>query len=94
MAASNMTNPTGEEILQYLLDAGEAQYPVEVKWGKGYRKVVMFKGKIVEQGSVKNVLSKPSHPYTKALLNCVPDSAGKKVLKPINYEKLFKMMAK
>lgn len=56
--------------------------------------IVMFKGKIVEQGSVKNVLSKPSHPYTKALLNCVPDSAGKKVLKPINYEKLYKMMAK
>ena len=56
--------------------------------------IVMFKGKIVEQGSVKNVLSKPSHPYTRALLNCVPDSAGKKVLKPINYEKLYKIMAK
>ena len=40
-----MTNPTGEEILQYLLDAGEAQYPVEVKWGKGYRNVVIFQGK-------------------------------------------------
>ena len=35
-----MTNPTGEEILQYLLDAGEAQYPVEVKWGKRYRWVI------------------------------------------------------
>ena len=40
-----MTNPTGEETLKYLLDAGQAQYPVEVKWGKGYRNVVMFKGK-------------------------------------------------
>ena len=45
VAASNMTNPTGEEILQYLLDAGQAQYPVEVKWGKGYRNVVIFQGK-------------------------------------------------
>ena len=45
VAASYMTNPTGEEILQYLLDAGEAQYPVEVKWGKGYRNVVIFQGK-------------------------------------------------
>ena len=40
-----MTNPTGEEILQYLLEAGEAQYPVQIKWGKGYRNVVIFQGK-------------------------------------------------
>tara|TARA_B100000035_G_C21037096_1_gene571650 strand:+ start:4348 stop:5181 length:834 start_codon:yes stop_codon:yes gene_type:complete len=55
--------------------------------------IVMFKGNIVEQGSVKDVLSNPSHPYTKALLSCVPDSDGKKTLKPIDYEKLYKKMA-
>ncbi len=55
--------------------------------------IVMFKGKIVEQGTVANVLSKPKHPYTKALLNCVPDATGKKILKPIDYEKLNKLMA-
>jgi peptide/nickel transport system ATP-binding protein len=30
-------------------------------------------------------LNKPKHPYTKALLNCVPDAEGKKLLKPIDY---------
>lgn len=56
--------------------------------------IVMFKGKIVEQGSVMNVLSKPNHPYTKALLNCVPDSNGKKILKPIDYQQLNKLIGK
>ena len=56
--------------------------------------IVMFKGKIVEQGSVMNVLSKPNHPYTKALLNCVPDSNGKKILEPIDYQQLNKLIGK
>ncbi len=55
--------------------------------------MVMFKGQVVEQGSVKQVLSNPQHPYTKALLNCVPDAKGKKALKPIDYLKLDKLMA-
>ena len=49
---------------------------------------VMYQGKIVEQGTVLNVLNKPKHPYTKALLDCVPDSQGKKDLKPIDYSAL------
>jgi len=47
--------------------------------------VVMFRGEIVESGPVAQVLNKPKHPYTKALLDCVPDAEGKKVLKPIDY---------
>ena len=47
--------------------------------------IVMFRGEIVETGSKKDVLSKPKHPYTKALLACVPDAEGKKQLKPIDY---------
>ena len=54
---------------------------------------VMFQGEIVEQGSVANVLKNPKHPYTKALLNCVPDSQGKKDLKPIDYAVLKKAMS-
>jgi len=37
--------------------------------------VVMYKGEIVEQGTTKEVLQSPQHPYTKALLACRP--AGK-----------------
>jgi peptide/nickel transport system ATP-binding protein len=55
--------------------------------------VVMYQGKIVEQGDVDSVLNKPRHPYTKALLQCVPDALGKKTLKPIDYMKLERAMA-
>jgi peptide/nickel transport system ATP-binding protein len=47
--------------------------------------VVMFRGDIVESGLVADVLGKPKHPYTKALLDCVPDAEGRKPLKPIDY---------
>ncbi|TXH52901.1 MAG: ABC transporter ATP-binding protein [Bacteroidia bacterium] len=36
------------------------------------RVVVMYKGKIVEQGSVVDIFSNPKHPYTKGLLACRP----------------------
>jgi peptide/nickel transport system ATP-binding protein len=36
------------------------------------RAVVMYKGEIVEQGTVKDLFTHPSHPYTKALLACRP----------------------
>ena len=48
--------------------------------------IVMFRGEIVETGSRKAVLTNPQHPYTKALLACVPDAEGKKQLKPITYD--------
>jgi len=47
--------------------------------------VVMFRGEIVESGTCKQVLNSPKHPYTKALLACVPDAEGLKTLKPIDY---------
>ncbi|MBS1646031.1 MAG: ABC transporter ATP-binding protein [Bacteroidetes bacterium] len=34
--------------------------------------VVMYKGKIVEQGSVLDIFNNPQHPYTKGLLACRP----------------------
>ncbi len=36
------------------------------------RVVVMYKGKIVEQGTVLEIFSNPQHPYTKSLLACRP----------------------
>jgi ABC-type dipeptide/oligopeptide/nickel transport system ATPase component len=34
--------------------------------------VVMYRGKIVEQGPVERVLAAPEHPYTQALLGAIP----------------------
>lgn len=36
------------------------------------RVLVMYQGKIVEQGTVWNIFSNPKHPYTKGLLACRP----------------------
>ena len=36
------------------------------------RVAVMYAGKIVEQGSVRDIFNNPSHPYTEALLDSVP----------------------
>jgi peptide/nickel transport system ATP-binding protein len=47
--------------------------------------VVMFRGEVVESGPVGEVLGNPQHPYTRALLDCVPDAEGTKPLKPIDY---------
>jgi ABC-type dipeptide/oligopeptide/nickel transport system ATPase component len=33
---------------------------------------VMFRGQLVEFGATHSVLSEPSHPYTRALIDCVP----------------------
>lgn len=53
------------------------------------RVVVMFRGEAVEEGKTHDVLYHPKHPYTKALINCIPrmDMRGRK-LQPIDYDKL------
>jgi ABC-type dipeptide/oligopeptide/nickel transport system ATPase component len=37
---------------------------------------VMYKGALVEHGSVREVLRRPSHAYTRNLLAAVPGSGG------------------
>jgi len=39
--------------------------------------IVMYKGGVVESGSVKEIFLKPQHPYTKALLACRPNASSK-----------------
>ena len=47
---------------------------------------VMFRGKIVEYGPTQTVLRNPQHPYTKALIDCIPRmGAGKKRLTTIDH---------
>jgi oligopeptide/dipeptide ABC transporter ATP-binding protein len=42
------------------------------------RVAVMYAGRIVETGSTLQVFDNPSHPYTRALLRCLPDVAQKR----------------
>ena len=34
--------------------------------------MILYKGQVVEAGSVENVINKPAHPYTKLLTDCIP----------------------
>lgn len=53
------------------------------------RVIVMFRGEIVETGKCRDVLHNPQHPYTKALINCIPRLGHKgERLRPIDYAKL------
>jgi peptide/nickel transport system ATP-binding protein len=47
------------------------------------RVIVMYKGAIAEQGPVKQIMEKPEHPYTKALLACRPALHPKQVRLPV-----------
>ena len=42
-------------------------------WNIANRVVVMYLGRVVEQGVTEQVLSEPQHPYTRALLSVVPE---------------------
>ena len=37
------------------------------------RVMVMYAGRVIEQGSAAQVLTKPGHPYTQGLIDCVPE---------------------
>ena len=52
---------------------------------------VMFRGEIVEAGPAESVLSKPQHPYTQALINCIPKlGTNQKRLPVVDYAELEK----
>ncbi|MCB8822487.1 ABC transporter ATP-binding protein [Microvirga rosea] len=51
------------------------------------RVAVMYAGRIVETGTTRQIFRRPAHPYTRALLNALPSSAGRKdTLAPIEGE--------
>lgn len=47
------------------------------------RAVVMYRGAIAEQGSIKEIFTTPKHPYTKALLACRPANHNKQERLPV-----------
>ncbi|MEM8663776.1 MAG: ABC transporter ATP-binding protein, partial [Pseudomonadota bacterium] len=44
------------------------------------RIVVLYAGEVVEEGAVSAVFETPRHPYTAALLKCVPESGEERLL--------------
>ena len=51
--------------------------------------VVMFRGRIVEAGPVAQVLNNPQHPYTQALIACIPRLGHRQTrLATIDYAKI------
>jgi oligopeptide/dipeptide ABC transporter ATP-binding protein len=72
------------EILQLLLGLRDefglalliVTHDLGLAWTVADRVAVMYLGKIVEVGPAEDVLTRPLHPYTKALLEVVPERGG------------------
>jgi oligopeptide/dipeptide ABC transporter ATP-binding protein len=48
------------------------------------RVMIMYSGRIVEQGTVASIFAEPKHPYTRLLIESIPDPAhGKRLVRPI-----------
>ncbi len=47
------------------------------------RVAVMYAGQVVEQGTREAVLARPLHPYTRALLDCIPRGRGHGRMQPV-----------
>jgi oligopeptide/dipeptide ABC transporter ATP-binding protein len=81
---SNLDASVRGEILRLLLrlrdELGLAilvvTHDLGLAWTIADRVAVMYLGRIVEIGPAEDVLIRPLHPYTKALLNVVPEAGG------------------
>jgi oligopeptide/dipeptide ABC transporter ATP-binding protein len=76
------------EILKLLLDLRESAglsalvvtHDLGLAWNIADRVAVMYLGRVVETGTVEEVLTDPKHPYTKALLSVVAESDAEPVI--------------
>jgi peptide/nickel transport system ATP-binding protein len=57
------------------LSALVVSHDLGLAWNIADRVAVMYLGRVVEQGTVEEVLLNPQHPYTRALLSVVPGGA-------------------
>ena len=81
---SNLDASVRGEILRLLLELRDAlgltmlvvTHDLGLAWTIADRVAVMYLGRIVEIGPAEEVLLRPQHPYTKALLDVVPEAGG------------------
>ncbi|WP_327353070.1 ABC transporter ATP-binding protein [Streptomyces sp. NBC_01304] len=62
------------------LSALVVTHDLGLAWNIADRVAVMYLGRIVETGSVEEVLTSPQHPYTQALLSVLPEAPGAPVV--------------
>ena len=63
---AQLRNQQGVSILYITHDLASARYVAD-------RLIIMYAGRVAEQGPTEEVLSSPRHPYTQLLLSAVPD---------------------
>jgi oligopeptide/dipeptide ABC transporter ATP-binding protein len=81
---SNLDASVRGEILALLMKFREelrisiliVTHDLGLAWTVADRVAVMYLGRVVEVGPAEEVLQRPKHPYTKALLNVVPEAGG------------------
>ena len=81
---SNLDASVRGEILDLLMKLrGELKISILIvthdlglAWTVADRVAIMYLGRIVEIGPAEDVLLRPEHPYTKALLDVVPEAGG------------------
>ncbi len=62
------------------LSALVVTHDLGLAWNIADRVAVMYLGRIVETGTVEDVLTAPQHPYTRALLSVLPEAPGSPVV--------------
>ncbi len=81
---SNLDASVRGEILRLLLELRDTlqisilivTHDLGLAWTVADRVAVMYLGRIVEIGPAEDVLTRPQHPYTRALLDVVPEAGG------------------
>jgi oligopeptide/dipeptide ABC transporter ATP-binding protein len=51
-------------------------HDLAIAWSIGDTIAVMYRGTLVERGAADDIVRRPRHPYTQALLQALPDSEG------------------
>src|SRR5699024_4558172 len=83
---ASLDAPVRGEILRLFLELRDdlglsaliATHDLGLAWNIADRVAVMYLVRVVELGTVEEVLAVPAHPWTRALLSVLPDSGGER----------------